>query len=61
MSDIRTFLVSFICTICLFYTFIPNQNPYRFPKPGEIDKYMYVDDNGICYKYIRKYITDGTI
>ena len=57
MKDVVAFVISFLFTICLFYTIIPNQNPYRFPKPEEIDKYMYVDDNGICYKYIRDYIT----
>ena len=56
MKDIVVFVLA-----CMFGVFtglyvIPKRNPYKFPKPHEIDKYNYIDDNGVCYKYVRKYI-----
>lgn len=50
------FVVSFVVSLLFFYYLLPKNNPYRFPKVDDIDKYRYVDDNGVCYKYERKYL-----
>ena len=50
------FILGTLVSIILFYNIIPKRNPYVFPKSHTIDKYIYVDDNGVCYKYTRKYI-----
>jgi len=56
MESIFLFFVSFLLSLTLFFKIIPKQNPYLFPKPHEIDKYEYIDNKGVCYKYLRKYI-----
>ena len=56
MKDLCTFSISFIISFFIFYYVIPKRNPYTFPDPMKIDKYTYIDANGVCYKYKRKYI-----
>ncbi len=56
MRDVLVYVISCVISLLLFFTIIPKQNPYFFPKSSKIDKYMYIDDNGVCYKYVRKYI-----
>ena len=56
MDNVYVFVVSLMISLYIFYNIIPKKNPYVFPKPNEIDKYEYVDDNGVCYKYQRKYL-----
>lgn len=46
----------FFLSIYIFFSIIPKRNPYKFPKIENIDKYNYIDENGACYKYVRKYI-----
>ena len=55
MGTIR-FCIALALSLLFFYWAIPKNNPYRFPKVNEIDKYNYKDDNGVCYKYERKYL-----
>ncbi len=50
------FILGTLCSMFLLYNIIPKRNPFVFPKSNKIDKYVYVDDNGVCYKYVRKYI-----
>ena len=56
MNDIFIFITSCLCSVFIFYNIIPKSNPYKFPKANEIDKYSYVDNAGVCYKYRRKYL-----
>ena len=49
-------ICSFLISLIIFFHLIPKRNPYKFPKIDKIDKYNYIDENGVCYKYIRKYI-----
>ena len=44
----------FFLSIYIFFNIIPKRNPYKFPKIENIDKYNYIDENGACYKYVRK-------
>lgn len=56
MKDILTYMIACTLSIVFFFHIIPKRNPYRFPEASKIDKYTYVDDNGVCYKYVRKYL-----
>lgn len=56
MEDVCVFIIACIFSIFVFYNIIPKSNPYRFPNVTEIDKYTYVDNTGVCYKYVRKYL-----
>lgn len=56
MLDILVFFICFIISLFTFYNLLPKKNPYNFPKLNRIDKYVYIDDLGVCYEYKRKYI-----
>ncbi len=56
MKDMIIFITSCIFTIFVCYKLIPNMNPYNFPKYEDIDKYTYLDDAGVYYKYKRIYL-----
>ncbi len=40
------------------YTILPRYNAYYFPRPNDIDRYTYIDDNNVCYRYKRIYNND---
>lgn len=55
MYEYCVFILSLLASTYITYRIIPKRNPYYFPQTEDIDKHMYVDDTGVCYRYKRIY------
>jgi hypothetical protein len=50
--DFKYFIVSFSIGMLFVYMYQPKKEiVYKFPNPNNVDKVLYKDNEGVCYKF----------